>query len=94
MPSLALHAVGTADPPTNLSRDVFRASSTELAVSQLPLPLRWSDWATPERVIHTLHEIRETPAWLDALTRAGVRRGAVARHPVGRRPRIVPGKRP
>jgi hypothetical protein len=94
VPSLALQAVGTADPPTNLSRDVFRASSPELAVSQLPLPLRWSDWATPERVIHTLHEIRATPAWLDALTRGGVQRGAVARHPVGRRPRTERGRRP
>jgi hypothetical protein len=94
VPSLALQAVGTADPPTNLSRDVFRVSSPELAVSQLPVTLRWSDWATPERVIHTLHEIRATPAWLDALTRGGVRRGAVARHPVGRRPWTVPGRRP
>ena len=94
VPSLALQAVGTADPPTNLSRDVFRASSPELAVSQLPVTLRWSDWTTPERVIHTLHEVRATPAWLHALTRGGVRRGAVARHPVGRHPWTVPGRRP
>jgi mannose-1-phosphate guanylyltransferase len=92
VPSLALQTVDTADPPTNLSRDVFRASSPELVVSELPLPLCWSDWGTPERVIHTLHEIRATPAWLDALTRGGVQRGAVARSPIGRRPRTVPGR--
>jgi hypothetical protein len=94
VPSLALQTVDTVDPPTNLSRDVFRASSPELVVSELPLPLCWSDWGTPERVIHTLHEIRATPAWLDALTRSGVQRGAVARYPIGRRPRTVPGRRP
>jgi len=92
VPSLALQAVGTADAPTDLWRDVLRASSPELAVSELPLPLCWSDWGTPERVIHTLHEIRATPAWLDALTRSGVQRGAVARYPIGRRPRTVPGR--
>ena len=94
VPSLALQAVCTADPATNLSRDVFRASSPELAVSQLPLTLRWSDWATPERVIHTLHEVRATPAWVDALTRGGVWRGAVARRPVDCHPRTVQGRRP
>jgi mannose-1-phosphate guanylyltransferase len=94
VPPLALQAVGPADPPTNPSRDVFRASSPELVVSQLPGTLRWSDWATPERVIHALHEIRATPAWLDALTRGGARRGVAVRHPVGRRPRAVPGRRP
>ena len=73
-PSLAIQAVCSVIPPTNLSRDVFGACAANLAVSRLPAALRWSDWTTPERVIHTLREVRATPAWLDALTRGGVRR--------------------
>jgi hypothetical protein len=82
--------------PANLSRDVFGACAARLAASRLPAALRWSDWATPERVIQTLREVRVAPAWLEALTRGGVRRGPAARHHarVGRRPAGAPGRRP
>ena len=82
--------------PANLSRDVFGACAARLAASRLPAALRWSDWATPERVIQTLREVRVAPAWLEALTRGGVRRGPAARQHarVGRRPAGAPGRRP
>jgi hypothetical protein len=92
----AIQPACTVSSPTNLSRDVFMGCAANLAASRLPAALLWSDWTTPERVIQTLREVRVTPAWLDALTRGGVRRGSAARHHArfGRRPSSAPGRRP
>ena len=92
----AIQPACTVVSPANLSRDVFGACAASLAASRLPAALLWSDWTTPERVIQTLREVRVRPAWLDALTRGGVRRGPAARHHarVGRRPSSARGRRP
>lgn len=53
-------------PSANFSQSVLAASSSRLAVSQLP-PVSWSDWGTPERVIETLRREGIAPGWLREL---------------------------
>ena len=74
------HCLGTPDeadalakayghcPSTNLSRALL----TECARSLLVLAARgvfWNDWGDPERIVRTLRQLHQYPAWLPAYTR-------------------------
>jgi mannose-1-phosphate guanylyltransferase len=54
-------------PDANFSRAVLEPCPPDLAVSELPADVTWSDWGTPDRVVQSLRGAGLQPAWMACL---------------------------